>query len=188
MPGDEWQKFANLRLLLGYMFTTPGKKLLFMGGELGQWREWNHEESIDWSCLVGPSHQGIQRWVRDLNTCYRGEPALHQNDCNPAGFEWIDCSDYEQSIVSFVREGKIANDFVLVAFNFTPVPRENYHLGAPWGGPWREILNSDAEIYGGSNLGNAGLVQAAQIPWHGRSHLLNVTLPPLGMVVFKPGG
>jgi 1,4-alpha-glucan branching enzyme len=186
MPGDEWQKFANLRLLLGYMYTQPGKKLLFMGGEIGQWREWDHEASVDWQALVAPTHRGIQRWVRDLNTAYRGELALHQNDCVPAGFEWVDCSDYDQGVISFMREGKIANDFLLIAFNFTPVPREKYHLGIPWGGTWREILNSDAEIYGGSNLGNAGLVQAAPIEWHGRSHMLNVTLPPLGMVVFKP--
>jgi len=186
MPGDEWQKFANLRLLLGYMYTQPGKKLLFMGCEIGQWREWDYQASVDWLALVAPSHRGIQRWVRDLNTIYRGEPALHQNDCVASGFEWVDCNDYDQGVISFLREGKIANDFLLVVFNFTPVPREKYHLGVPWGGNWREIVNSDAEIYGGSNLGNAGVVHAAPIEWHGRSHLLNVTLPPLGMLVFKP--
>jgi 1,4-alpha-glucan branching enzyme len=157
-----------------------------MGCEIGQWREWNYEASVDWQALVAPTHRGIQRFVRDLNTIYRGEPALHQNDCVPSGFEWVDCSDYDQGVISFMREGKIANDFLLIVFNFTPVPREKYHLGAPWGGNWREVLNSDAEIYGGSNLGNAGVVHAAPIEWHGRSHLLNVTLPPLGMLVFKP--
>jgi 1,4-alpha-glucan branching enzyme len=187
MPGDMWQQFANLRLLYGLMYAQPGKKLLFMGGEIGQWNEWDHDASIEWHLLDYPLHAGIQRWVRDLNTAYRSEPAFHQRDCEPAGFEWIDCTDYEQGVVSFLREGKIANDYLLIAFNFTPVPRYNYHLGAPWGGVWRELLNSDAPIYGGAGQGNLGATHAAEIAWHGRSHLLNVTLPPLGMVVFKPG-
>ena len=187
MPGDLWQRFANLRLLHGLMYAQPGKKLLFMGGEFGQWNEWNHDSSLQWHLLDWPLHHGLQRWVRDLNTAYRGEPAFHQRDCEPSGFEWIDCSDYEQGVISFLREGKIANDYLLIAFNFTPVPRYNYHIGAPWGGPWKEILNSDAPIYGGAGQGNLGATHAAPIPWHGRSHLLNVALPPLAMVVFKPG-
>jgi 1,4-alpha-glucan branching enzyme len=187
MPGDMWQQFANLRLLYGLMYAQPGKKLLFMGGEIGQWNEWNHEASIEWHLLDYPLHAGVQRWVRDLNSVYRTEAALHQRDCDPSGFEWIDCSDYEQGVLSFLREGKIANDYVLMAFNFTPVPRYDYHLGAPWGGVWRELLNSDAPIYGGAGQGNLGVTHAAAIPWHGRSHLLNVTLPPLAMVMFKPG-
>lgn len=186
MPGDRWQQFANLRLLYGYMFTQPGKKLLFMGGEFGQWQEWNHEQSLEWHCLLGADHRGLQQWLRDLNACYRSEPALYERDCSPSGFEWIDASDYDHGVISFMREGKIANDFVLVVCNFTPVLREQYHLGAPWGGEWRELLNSDSAHYGGSGIGNLGVVTAAPIPWHGRSHLLNITLPPLGMLVFKP--
>ncbi|MBI2805259.1 MAG: 1,4-alpha-glucan branching protein GlgB [Planctomycetes bacterium] len=186
MPGDLWQKFANMRLLLGLMYAQPGKKLLFMGGEIGQWQEWKHDSSLEWHLLDYPLHIGLQRWTRDLNTCYRGEPAFHERDCDPSGFEWIDCSDFEQGVVSFLREGKIANDYILIAFNFTPVPRYNYHLGVPWGGRWQEILNSDAPLYGGAGQGNHGAVAAAPIPWHGRSHLLNVTVPPLAMLVFKP--
>jgi 1,4-alpha-glucan branching enzyme len=186
MPGDAWQKFANLRLLLGLMYGQPGKKLLFMGGEFGQWQEWNHDESLDWRWLDDPMHRGIQRWVRDLNTLYRAEPAFHQMDCVPGGFEWIDGNDSDQGVISFLREGKIANDFLVIVCNLTPVPREGYHIGTPWGGQWLEILNSDAPLYGGSGIGNLGAVHAAPIPWHGRSHLLNVTLPPLGMLVFKP--
>jgi 1,4-alpha-glucan branching enzyme len=186
MPGDLWQKFANLRLLFGYMYAQPGKKLLFMGGEFGQWHEWFYDVSLQWHLLEYPLHAGLQRWVRDLNTAYRGEPAFHERDCDPSGFEWIDCHDSDQGVLSFLREGKIANDYLLIVCNFTPVPREHYHVGAPWGGWWREILNSDAAIYGGSGVGNAGGAEAAPIPWHGRSHLLNVTLPPLAMLVFKP--
>jgi 1,4-alpha-glucan branching enzyme len=186
MPGDLWQKFANLRLLFGYMYAQPGKKLLFMGGEFGQWNEWYYDVSLQWHLLEYPLHQGLQRWVRDLNTAYRGEPAFHERDCDPSGFEWIDCHDSDQGVISFLREGKIANDYLLIVCNFTPVPRERYHIGAPFGGWWREILNSDAPLYGGSGVGNAGGAEAAPIPWHGRSHLLNVTLPPLAMLVFKP--
>ena len=187
MPGDLWQKFANFRLLLGIMYAQPGKKLLFMGGEFGQWQEWNHDSSLSWHLLNEPLHAGLQRWVRDLNTVYRGEPAFHQRDCDPSGFEWIDCSDFEQGVISLLREGKIANDYLLIACNFTPVPRYNYHIGAPWPGRWQELLNSDAPLYGGAGQGNLGSTHAAPIPWHGRPHLLNVTLPPLAMVVFKPG-
>ncbi|HJT79363.1 MAG TPA: 1,4-alpha-glucan branching protein GlgB [Gemmataceae bacterium] len=185
MPGDEWQRFANLRLLYGYMWTQPGKKLLFMGGDFGQWNEWNHDTSLDWHLLQWPPHQGLQRWVRDLNTFYRGEPALHEHDCDPAGFEWIDCNDWEQSMLSYLRKGKGPGEVVVVVCNFTPVPRHNYRVGVPFGGRWEEILNSDAPLYGGSGQGNLGGVHAAPVGWHGRPYLLNITVPPLGMVVFK---
>jgi 1,4-alpha-glucan branching enzyme len=186
MPGDVWQKFANLRLLFGYMWTQPGKKLLFMGGEFGQWNEWAHDRSLDWNLLEYPTHAGLQRWVRDLNTAYRGERALHELDCDPAGFEWVDANDSEQSVLSFMRKGKAPGDVLVAALNFTPVPRHNYRVGVPHGGKWDEVLNSDAPLYGGSGQGNMGGVQAAPFSWHGRRYLLNVTVPPLGMVVFKP--
>ncbi|HYT94604.1 MAG TPA: 1,4-alpha-glucan branching protein GlgB [Gemmataceae bacterium] len=185
MPGDDWQKFANLRLLLGIMFAQPGKKLLFMGGDFGQWREWNHDASLDWQLLEHPRHRGLQRWVRDLNLLYRGEPALHRLDCDPAGFEWVDCNNAEESAIGFLRKGTTADDLLLVACNFTPVPRHNYRIGVPRGGRWTEILNSDAPLYGGSSQGNLGGVLAEPVAWHGRSHLLSVTLPPLGIVIFK---
>jgi 1,4-alpha-glucan branching enzyme len=188
MPGDMWQKFANLRLLYGYMYAQPGKKLLFMGGEIGQWDEWNHDKSLDWHLLQWPIHQGLQRWVRDLNTLYRGQPALHELDCDHNGFEWVDCCDWESSTVSLIRKAKDPNDLVLVVCNFTPVPRENYRVGVPRGGHWDEIMNSDAELYGGSGVGNFGGRDAEAVPHHGREHRLTVTVPPLGMVVFRPAG
>jgi 1,4-alpha-glucan branching enzyme len=185
MPGDDWQKFANLRLLLGVLFMEPGKKLLFMGGDIGQRNEWNYDASLDWHLLGDPRHSGIQNWVRDLNRLYRGEPALHALDCDPAGFEWVDCDNAEESGVGFLRKGKAANDLVLVACNFTPVPRHAYRIGVPRGGRWDEILNSDALVYGGSGQGNLGGVAAEPVAWHGRPHSLRVTLPPLAIVVFK---
>lgn len=188
MPGDDWQKFANLRLLLGVMYAQPGKKLLFMGGEFGQWREWNHDASLDWHLLQDPRHRGLQRWVRDLNTWYRAEPALYQRDCDPCGFEWVDCRDAEQSTLSLLRKGTSTQDVVLIVCNLTPVPRHNYRVGVPQGGPWHEILNSDATLYGGSGQGNLGGVTAAPIASHGRSHSLNLTLPPLAILAFKPSG
>jgi 1,4-alpha-glucan branching enzyme len=188
MPGDMWQKFANLRLLYGYMYAQPGKKLLFMGGEIGQWDEWNHDKSLDWHLMQWPIHQGLQRWVRDLNTIYRGQPALHELDCDHNGFEWVDCCDWESSTVSLIRKAKDPNDLVLVVCNFTPVPRENYRVGVPRAGHWDEIMNSDAELYGGSGIGNFGGRDSEAVPHHGREHRLTVTVPPLGMVVFKPAG
>jgi 1,4-alpha-glucan branching enzyme len=185
MPGDDWRKFANLRLLLGYMYTQPGKKLLFMGGEIGQWDEWNHESSVQWDLLDCAPHQGLQRWVRDLNTWYRGEPALHQLDTDAAGFAWIDCNDADASVLTYLRRGKHAADIVAIACNFTPVPRHNYRIGVPTAGYWREILNSDAPLYGGSGQGNMGGVDAAPVACHGHFQSINVTLPPLGVVVFK---
>ena len=156
MPGDDWQKFANLRLLYGYMFGHPGKKLLFMGDEFGQWREWNHDQSLDWHLLGSERHRGLQRWVRDINTLYRGEPALHRFDCDHAGFAWIDCNDNARSVISFIRRGGSGTRPLIFACNFTPVPLMNYRVGAPVAGYWEEILNSDAHLYGGSGLGNFG--------------------------------
>jgi 1,4-alpha-glucan branching enzyme len=184
MPGDDWQKFANLRVLLGYMYTQAGKKLLFMGDDIGQWREWSHDESIDWHLLEYPAHRGLQRWVRDLNMLYRAEPAMHQLDCDPGGFEWIDCHDSDDSTLSYLRRDRAGNTIV-VACNFTPVPRERFIIGVPAGGYWREILNSDATHYGGSGMGNAGGVQAEDVASHGRACRLVLTLPPLATVVFK---
>jgi 1,4-alpha-glucan branching enzyme len=185
MPGDLWQKCANLRLLYGYMYAQPGKKLLFMGGEFGQWDEWNHDASLDWHLTEQPLHRGLQRWVRDLNTFYRAEPAFHELDCEPGGFEWIDCNDSEQSVISLMRKGRSPTDRMVVVCNFTPVPRHNYRVGAPQGGRWDEVLNSDAPLYGGSGQGNLGGVNAAPVSCHGRDYMLTVTVPPLGMVVFK---
>ena len=182
MPGDDWQKFANLRLLLSYMYAQPGKKLLFMGGEFGQWQEWDHDNSLGWHLLDYTPHRLLQRWMEDLNRAYRAYPALHVNDCNPGGFEWVDGSDTEQSVVSFLRKGSTPEQVVLVACNFTPVPRMNYRLGVPHGGYWNEILNSDAAEYGGSGQGNLGGAEAAPFPSHNRPYSLNLTLPPLGAV------
>jgi 1,4-alpha-glucan branching enzyme len=186
MPGDEWKKFANLRLLYGFMFGHPGKKLLFMGGEFGQWAEWSHDASLDWHLLTYPTHAGLQRWVRDINTLYRGQPSLYEVDFDPAGFEWMDCSDFERSVVSFVRKGKNPNDMLLFVCNFTPVPRHNYRVGVPLDCQWKEVLNSDAPLYGGSGVGNMGGLGAAPVPSHGKPCSLNMTLPPLGVVVFRP--
>lgn len=185
MPGDHWRKHANLRLLLGYMYTHPGKKLLFMGGEFGETTEWNHDKSLDWHLLEHPVHQGIQRWVNDLNHCYKNEPALHERDFDSKGFEWIDFSDWEQSVISFIRKGKSADGIVLAVCNFTPVPRHNYRIGVPRRGFWKEILNSDAKHYGGSGHGNFGGVNTTPISSHGKYASLLLTLPPLGIVVFK---
>jgi 1,4-alpha-glucan branching enzyme len=185
MPGDAWQKFANLRALYGYMWTQPGKKLLFMGGEIGQWAEWSHEASLDWHLLEHAPHRGLQRWVRDLNTCYRAEPALHELDCEPAGFAWIDCNDNEQSTLCYLRRAASSPGVVAVACNFTPVLRHGFRIGVPFGGRWREILNSDAPLYGGSGQGNLGGVDAEAHPWHGHAHSISIALPPLAVVVFK---
>jgi 1,4-alpha-glucan branching enzyme len=185
MPGDEWQRFANLRALLGYMWSCPGKKLLFMGGEFGQAREWSHERSLDWHLLEHAPHRGLQRFVRDLNTTYRAERALHELDCEAAGFAWIDCHDSEQSTLSFLRRSRDGREAVAVACNFTPVPRANFRLGVPWAGEWREILNSDATLYGGSGQGNLGGVRATPVAAHGHPLSLVITLPPLALVWFR---
>jgi len=182
MPGDDWQKFANLRLLLGYMYAQPGKKLLFMGGELGQWGEWQHDGSLEWHLLQYQRHAELQRWVKDLNRLYRSEPALHEFDCDPTGFEWIDCTDTNHGVISFIRKGRSTDGMVLAVCNFTPVTHSNYRVGAPQGGFWKECLNSDAKDYGGSGQGNLGGIEAAPIPHHGRQYSLNLTLPPLAVL------
>ena len=185
MPGDEWQKFANLRTLYGYLFTYPGKKLLFMGSEFGQGREWTHDESLDWHLLDNPRHAGLRRWVQDLNRLYRYEGALFESDSDSRGFEWIDGNDRQRSVISFLRRGVSPNDELVVVCNFTPVPREGYRIGVPREGCWQELLNSDATCYGGSGVGNLGGLKAETEPTHGRSHSLNLTLPPLGCLIFK---
>jgi len=184
MPGDEWQRFANLRLMLSYMWAQPGKKLLFMGGEIAQWREWRHDESLDWNLLEYAPHEGVRRLVTELNRLYRAEGALHENDCNPAGFEWVDCADWQGSILSFLRKGRQGSP-VLVACNFTPVPRLSYRIGVPAGGRWRELLNTDAAEYGGGGMGNLGAVHAEAVPMHGREFSLSLLLPPLAAVFLK---
>ncbi|GAB4479513.1 MAG: 1,4-alpha-glucan branching protein GlgB [Burkholderiaceae bacterium] len=184
MPGDAWQQFANLRLLLGYMWTHPGKKLLFMGGEFGQRPEWNHDAALEWFVLEHAEHAGVQRWVKDLNRLYRSEPALHQVDFDARGFEWIDCEDRDASVLSFLRRAADGAE-LLVVCHFTPVPRFNYVVGAPAGGHWRELLNGDARHYGGSGIGNFGGVDAAPVGAHGRPFSLTLTLPPLAVLVFK---
>jgi 1,4-alpha-glucan branching enzyme len=186
MPGDAWQKFANLRLLFGYMYTHPGKKLLFMGSEFGQWPEWQHDHSLEWHVLEHPHHQDLQRWVRDLNHLHRAEPALFELDFDPKGFEWIDFHDADNSVVSYLRRNKSGDAILAVACNFTPVPRHNYRVGVPQGGFWKEILNSDAKDYGGSGQGNMGGVEASPASFYGKfDYSLSVALPPLGIVVFK---
>jgi 1,4-alpha-glucan branching enzyme len=185
MPGDQWQKFASLRLLLGFMFGHPGKKLLFMGGEFGQWSEWNHDASLDWHLLNAPFHSELRLWVRDLNTLYRDHPALHQLDFEAAGFAWVDCNDYQRSIISFLRRGRNPDEQLLFVCNFTPVVRQNYRVGIPQHGYWKELLNSDAPLYGGSGQGNFGGLESVPLPIHGQPFSLNMTLPPLGMLVYQ---
>jgi len=184
MPGDDWQRFANLRLLLGYMYAQPGKKLLFMGAEIGQWNEWQHDGSLDWHLLENSQHAGARRWVEDLNRVYRSAPGLHELDCDPAGFEWVDCRDTDASIVSLLRKGRRDNSEILIVCNFTPVPRPNYRVGVPRGGLWQERLNSDAREYGGSGVGNMGEVEAAPVACHGRRFSLSLALPPLSIMFF----
>jgi 1,4-alpha-glucan branching enzyme len=186
MPGDEWRRFAQLRLLLGYMYAQPGKKLLFMGGELAQREEWNHDRELDWDLLQLPEHLGVQRWLRDLNEFYRASPALHRLDCDPAGFAWIDGADAEQSALSFLRRDGRGGE-VAVVCNFTPVPRRDYRIGVPRAGHWRERLNSDSAHYGGSNLGNQGGVDTEPLPSHGHPQSLRVILPPLAICFFESG-
>lgn len=189
MPGDEWQEFANLRLLYGYMFTHPGKKLLFMGGEFGQKREWDHDSSLDWHLLERQSNALLSRWVQDLNHFYRDEPALHELDFDAKGFDWIDFNDAEKSIISYIRRSESDDQMLIVVCNFTPVPRDNYRVGVPIGGYWKEILNSDSKDYGGSGRGNMGGIEAAPIMFRDKfDHSLSLTLPPLAIIVFKPAG
>ncbi len=187
MPGDDWQGFATLRLYFAFMYGHPGKKLLFMGGEFGQTNEWYHEASLDWHLLgMGPYHRGLQRLVQDLNRLYRELPALHQVDFDPAGFQWIDCNNWEESIVSFLRRGRDPEDLLVVVCNFTPVVRRGYRVGVPRGGTYSELLNTDAAVYGGSNVGNAGAVLAEPFPAHGHAHSLRLILPPLAALILRP--
>ena len=185
MPGDRWQKFANMRLLLAHMFSQPGKKLLFMGIDFGQWNEWYHEASLDWHLLGEEDHAGLRRWTRDLNILYRRETALHAGDFSQDGFEWIDCNDWEQSTLSLLRKDKKSGERVMVALNLTPVPREGFCVGVDSAGYWAELLNSDGKEYGGSGVGNSGGVEAEKIEWHGRPYSLKISLPPLGAIFFK---
>ncbi len=185
MPGDVWQKFANVRLLLGYQYAQQGKKLLFMGGEFGQWDEWNHNKSIDWHLLNYEPHQGLLKWVADLNRVYRAESSLHDCDCDPYGFEWIDCHDGDTSVMSFVRRGRKQDDLMVIVCNCTPVPRFNYGVGVWKDGYYKEVLNSDSTIYGGSGLGNYGGVHADHYGRHNHPYSLNLTLPPLSIIYLK---
>lgn len=184
MTGDDWQKFANLRLLLAYQWSLPGKKLLFMGGEFAHWDEWNHDTALDWSLLQHPRHAGVRQLVGDLNRLLRQQPALHQLDCEPRGFQWIDGSDVAHSVLAYLRHARTDGEMLLVAANFTPVPRHNYQLGVPLSGHWPEIFNSDAKDYGGSGQGNFGGVSTNPVAMHGHAQSLTVTLPPLGLVMF----
>ncbi len=188
MPGDDWQRFANLRLLLASQTAQPGKKLLFMGGEFGQEGEWNHDAGLDWHLLRGPRHEGVRRFVRDLNARYRDEPALHELDCDPGGYEWVDANDSEASVISFLRRGASTDDLVLVVCNYTPIPRPNYLVGVPRGGFWAELLNSDAEVYGGTGQGNLGGVEALPLSVHSRPRAVNLHLPPLSCLFLVSRG
>jgi 1,4-alpha-glucan branching enzyme len=190
MPGDRWQRFANLRAYFAFMWGHPGKKLLFMGGEFGQEREWNHDRELDWRLLDDPFHSGVQALVRDLNQLYRSEPCLHQLDADPAGFEWVDASDTEQSVLSFLRRGRTPGEVALVVCNFTPVPRLGYRVGVPEPGYWAERINTDAGQYGGSGIGNLGGVHSESRSCHGRPHSLVLSLPPLATAIFtfRPDG
>jgi 1,4-alpha-glucan branching enzyme len=186
MAGDDWQRFANLRLLYGYLWTHPGKKLLFMGGEFAQRGEWQHEQSLQWHLLEYAPHEGVRRWVRDLNRLYRATPALYERDFNADGFEWIDCDNADDSVIVYLRRGQQPLDVALVACNLTPMPREHYRVGVPLGGHWIERLNSDAPEYGGSGIGNLGTVEATGVPSHGRANSLTLRLPPLATLVLTP--
>jgi 1,4-alpha-glucan branching enzyme len=190
MPGDDWQQFANLRLLFACMWSHPGKKLLFMGGELGQRREWAHEQSLEWHVLgLDARHEGVQKWVADLNHLYRREKALHEKDFSQDGFAWISRTDWEQSVIAFQRraaDGQAGAPPVVVVCNFTPVARHGYRVGVPCGGQWQELLNSDAQPYGGSGVGNFGGVHAEQVPYDGHEHSVSLSLPPLGAIFLKP--
>jgi len=185
MPGDDWQKFANLRLLLGYMYAHPGKKLIFMGGEIGQRAEWSHEQSLDWHLLQYTSHHGIQKWTQDLNTLYKKEPSLFLYDFQTSGFQWIDGGDWQKSIIIFMRQGDLAEDKIVVVCNFTPETRFGYRLGVPEEGHWKELLNSDGKEYGGSGQGNFGGKNTDPVKSHGFAQSLSLTLPPLGILFLK---
>ncbi|MFH1846307.1 MAG: alpha amylase C-terminal domain-containing protein [Candidatus Omnitrophota bacterium] len=185
MPGDRWQKLANLRLFFGYMYAHPGKKLVFMGSEFAQDKEWDHETSLDWHLLEHTENQGIQRWIKDLNCFYVRNSFVHELDDNPAGFTWIDKGDWEESIVSFLRKDVSGENNMLVICNFTPVPRYGYKIGVPCSGFWEEELNSDAKEYGGSGIGNLGGLYAENTPFYGWNNFIRAALPPLGIVFLR---
>ncbi|WP_457573763.1 1,4-alpha-glucan branching protein GlgB [Desulfolithobacter sp.] len=187
MPGDDWQKFANLRAYLGFMWTYPGKKLLFMGCEFGQWQEWNYDKGLEWASLEAENHKGLKRYVRDLNLVYQAEPALFENDFDWEGFSWIDASDSDNSVFSYIRYARNREDFLVVISNFTPIVRENYCIGVPKGGCYRELVNSDLDVYWGSNVQNGGELTATDDSCHGFDHRLRLTLPPLATLILKPG-
>ncbi|MBV2093025.1 MAG: alpha amylase C-terminal domain-containing protein, partial [Candidatus Thiodiazotropha sp. (ex Ctena orbiculata)] len=184
MPGDDWQRFANLRLLYTYMFTYPGKKLLFMGSEFAQGREWDDDAALDWYLQEYPHHRGITTLLTDLNRLYMESPSLHQNEFEFSGFEWIDCHDSSQSILSYARKDRDGNE-LLIVLNFTPVPRENYRIGVNRLGQYQEIMNSDSEFYGGSNMGNGKPLVTEEVSWMGRDQSITLTLPPLGAIILK---
>jgi 1,4-alpha-glucan branching enzyme len=186
MPGDLWQKFANLRLLYAYMWTHPGKNLLFMGNDFGQWQEWNCDDSLQWDLLQWESHKGLQACVADLNRLCRENPALYEEDFRPEGFEWIDCNDYDSSALAYIRRAREADDFLVVCCNFTPVVRSDYRIGVPEMVWYEEIFNSDSTYYAGSDVGNGPGVAAEKVPSHGRDYSVQLTLPPLSVTVFKP--
>ncbi|MCC6987355.1 MAG: alpha amylase C-terminal domain-containing protein, partial [Acidobacteria bacterium] len=186
MPGDVWQQHATLRALFGYMFVHPGRKLLFMGAEIGQWREWNHDWELDWAVLGDARHAGLQQWVRDLNVAYQGTTPLWADDDSPAGFSWIDCHDSDNSVISLLRHDPATGRAGAAVVNFPPTPRRGYRIGVPVGGRWRERLNSDATFYGGSGTGNAGAVVADDTPSHGQPHTLSLVVPPLGFLLLEP--
>jgi 1,4-alpha-glucan branching enzyme len=188
MPGDVWQKSANLRALYTFMYTHPGKKLLFMGNDIGQWSEWNHDGSLPWEYVNEPPHAAIRHFVHDLNALYRAEPSLHERDYDPGGFQWVDCNDADNSIVSFIRRARDERDFVVVVLNFTPVPRQAYLVGVPEAGRYRELLNSDAGVYGGGNVGNSGSVETTAVSAHGHAQSLSLTIPPLAGLILKLEG
>ena len=188
MPGDEWQQFANLRLLFGYMYGHPGKKLLFMGNEFGQKREWSHDFSLEWHVLQFYQHSAMQKWVKDINAIYKKELALFEDDNSWNGFEWIDCNDAENSVLSFIRKSPTTGEIIVCIYNFTPIPKYKYRLGVPKSGYWKEILNSDSNIYYGSNIGNLGGVSTYDYSTHTRPYTIEITLPPLAAVFFKYQG
>jgi 1,4-alpha-glucan branching enzyme len=187
VPGDDWQKAATLRALYGFMYAHPGKKLMFMGSEFGQGREWNYDHSLDWHLLDQPLHAGLATFVKDLNRLYTSEPAIHEVDFDPAGFQWIDCNDSENSVVSFLRRGRSGGDAVVAIVNFTPVVRNGYRIGVPVAGSYLELMNSDSHAYGGSNVGNGGVIFTEPIPSHGHQQSVRLSLPPLGFLLLKPG-
>jgi 1,4-alpha-glucan branching enzyme len=185
MPGDDWQKFANVRAFMAYMYAHPGKKLFFMGCDIGDYNEWNHNASVPWQILQFPLHAGLQLCVKELNRLYRAQPAMHQVDFEYAGFEWVDIADVEKSIISFIRRAENGSEFMLFVCNFTPQPRYGYDVGVPEPGVYLELLNTDAAAFGGSNMGNRGAVTARHEPKHHRPYSISITLPPLSVLAFK---